>query len=469
MKKIFAVLTAALMFFSFTACSIQVKKAEEVEAEKASQAAVSVQFEKKYSEMNLSEKLEYKAGQIKTSITPSDNGMLAPAKDASGGLWGYINSLGEWVIKPEYEYAYQFKGNMAPVFDSNRSYHIIKRDGSVFISKIGRNAIDSAHHFSDGFVAINLGIGYEQSKLYLAADGLSLIYASKLPLTNGIKYQSREYFAVATPFVNDCAVTMRRTNASVITAHDNNRANIANKGYYQSPCVIDAMGNVTATLPAGYDVTDYSLDKNGIIIVNNMTVESQPFGLCDTQGNITAECRFTRIIHSEGNLYLACNSEGFWGYIDKNGRTVIDFKFHQAQPFSFGLAAVCEDKLWGVIDERGNYVIEPEWDNFATLYCAHQDYAAGNAAFSEEGVAAARKGDYWALIDSEGNIIDCTYAPQVEESPYRTVSAGLVVFETYTDGKSSGSCGLMDIEGNICLAGGKFADIGLFNDEKHPA
>lgn len=468
MKKILAALAAMLILFSLTACCIKVKKAEELEAEKASESALSVQFEKEYSEMNLDEKLEYKAAQIKISVTPEENGMLAPAKDSSSGLWGYINSLGEWIIKPQYEYAYQIKNGMAPVFDSSRIYHIINIDGSIFATRIGRNAIDSANHFSDGFVSIKLGIGYEQSKLYLAADGISLIYASKLPLTNGVKYQSRNYFAIATPFMNDCAVTMRRTNASVIEAHNNNRANIANKGYYQSPHVIDTMGNVIASLPAGYDVADYSLDANGIIIVKNMTLENQPFGLCDTQGNITAECKFTRILHSEGDLYLASNDNGFWGYIDKNGRTVIDFKFHQAHPFSFGFAAVCEDKLWGVIDEQGNYVIEPEWDDFATLYSSHQDYAAGNAAFSE-GVAAARKGDYWALIDTGGNIIDCTYAPKVDTSPYRTVSAGLVVFETYTDGKSSGSCGLMDLEGNIRLAGGRFIDIGLFNDEKHPA
>ena len=56
-----------------------------------------------------------------------------------------------------------------------------------------------------------------------------------------------------------------------------------------------------------------------------------------------------------------------WGYIDREGKTVIPARFYEAEPFSEGLAAVQsvdEDGgpgPWGFIDHRGEWVIAPQF------------------------------------------------------------------------------------------------------------
>ena len=66
---------------------------------------------------------------------------------------------------------------------------------------------------------------------------------------------------------------------------------------------------------------------------------------------------------------LAVKKNGKWGYINKNGDVVLDFKYHIAYPFSEGKALVAIKKseipewddveyefaYWGVIDKKGNF------------------------------------------------------------------------------------------------------------------
>ena len=42
-------------------------------------------------------------------------------------------------------------------------------------------------------------------------------------------------------------------------------------------------------------------------------------------------------------------ADGLYGYVDIDGQWVIAPRFESAQPFSEGLAAVCQGGLWGYI------------------------------------------------------------------------------------------------------------------------
>jgi hypothetical protein len=52
-----------------------------------------------------------------------------------------------------------------------------------------------------------------------------------------------------------------------------------------------------------------------------------------------------------------------WGYIDRTGTLVIDFKYDDAGSFSEGLASVKVGDVWGCIDESGSIVIAPQYEN----------------------------------------------------------------------------------------------------------
>ncbi|MEO1525266.1 MAG: WG repeat-containing protein [Planctomycetota bacterium] len=76
----------------------------------------------------------------------------------------------------------------------------------------------------------------------------------------------------------------------------------------------------------------------------------------------------------EGKCVVRSNDK--IGFVDRNGRFVVQPTYDAAQSFSDGLAAVKTGELWGYIDESGTEVIEPQF--------------AGVSEF-ENGIALARR------------------------------------------------------------------------------
>lgn len=58
-----------------------------------------------------------------------------------------------------------------------------------------------------------------------------------------------------------------------------------------------------------------------------------------------------------------------WGYINCYGKMVVDYQYEFAGPFSKGLAAVCKNDKWGVIDTNNNIVIPFEYENACSPFC----------------------------------------------------------------------------------------------------
>jgi len=70
---------------------------------------------------------------------------------------------------------------------------------------------------------------------------------------------------------------------------------------------------------------------------------------------LSSECGF-----SEG-LAAVEVVEG-WGYVNKEGKFIINPQFDDAMPFSEGLAGVKIGGNFGFIDKSGKYVINPQFD-----------------------------------------------------------------------------------------------------------
>ncbi|QSX04836.1 WG repeat-containing protein [Sedimentibacter sp. zth1] len=81
--------------------------------------------------------------------------------------------------------------------------------------------------------------------------------------------------------------------------------------------------------------------------------------------------------------YAAVKINGLWGFIDKNGKTVINPTYQNAHSFSCGLAPVQIDKLWGYIDKNESVIIEPQFN--------------GAKSFNKNGVGAVLKSS-WRTI-----------------------------------------------------------------------
>ncbi len=102
-----------------------------------------------------------------------------------------------------------------------------------------------------------------------------------------------------------------------------------------------------------------------------------------------------------------------FGFIDKAGGFIFNYKFDYAAGFREGFALVLSEGYFGFIDESGEYVIEPQFDD----------------AFSfSDGLAAVRKGNYFGYIDKTGKlVIDYKY-----EKAFDFDSGAAMV---YVDGK----------------------------------
>lgn len=67
-------------------------------------------------------------------------------------------------------------------------------------------------------------------------------------------------------------------------------------------------------------------------------------------------------VYPNNKLYTNVKEEQY-GFINKNGEQVIDYKYDRAFEFNkYGFAAVKKDGKWGVIDEQGKELIEPTYE-----------------------------------------------------------------------------------------------------------
>jgi hypothetical protein len=63
----------------------------------------------------------------------------------------------------------------------------------------------------------------------------------------------------------------------------------------------------------------------------------------------------------------AVMTNNLYGYIDEAGNFVIAPRFQDARVFSAGLAAVRYNGKWGYVDRAGNWIIEPAYDEAFTF------------------------------------------------------------------------------------------------------
>lgn len=88
--------------------------------------------------------------------------------------------------------------------------------------------------------------------------------------------------------------------------------------------------------------------------------------------------------------------DSYWGFIDKNGKTIIPFKYNAAGNFGSGMApvAVMNDSdsgyVWEYIDKTGK-----------TAFKANYDYAGSFL----DGVAVASKNEKYGVIDTKNKVV----------------------------------------------------------------
>jgi hypothetical protein len=81
---------------------------------------------------------------------------------------------------------------------------------------------------------------------------------------------------------------------------------------------------------------------------------------------------------------------GKWGYIDKIGKIVIDFKYEDADDFFIGTAWVQQNGQWGLIDRTEKLIIGFKYESVLPFF---------------EGIAPVELHSKWGYIDRTGKIV----------------------------------------------------------------
>lgn len=335
-------------------------------------------------------------------------------------LYGFVNSLGQVTVDPQYDFVDDFSSRAALVGKGDRVSYIDTRgsllddfrweDGFPFQGELAvviQDGLEGVINKAGGEV-----LPMEFDRIYLRETGPILTEKGGL-----YRYYSRRGEPLFEPF--EKAELFRGDSVAVVVANGKARL-IDREGRSLLP------GDFTDLKPLGesmlavkdstgkWSLTDYRAtplstkryDEVGEMSDSLAAVRvGQKYGYVDPQGkeaiavNLTAFDDMARARFSDGlakttyrgkygmidstgkrllpNLFddiipshqwpVPVQRDGLWGYAGKNMNIVIRCVYDAAQPFKNGRAIVVRKGLWGVINPKGEILIPLEYSNIEPL------------------------------------------------------------------------------------------------------
>ncbi|EMO68821.1 hypothetical protein LEP1GSC132_1091 [Leptospira kirschneri str. 200803703] len=107
-------------------------------------------------------------------------------------------------------------------------------------------------------------------------------------------------------------------------------------------------------VPLEYEKAEPFREGRGVV----QSSETKKWGAVDSSGKLVIPHKFLNGIYFRDGMAAIHDEKFKWGYIDPSGKIVIPTKFNSAGDFSEGLADVLTSK-WGYINPSGNWIIQP--------------------------------------------------------------------------------------------------------------
>jgi len=248
----------------------------------------------------------------------------AAVKEVGGTRWGYVDERGAWRIPPTYEHATDFPASGPAVVQQDGKY------GAIDAS--GRLVVPSEYEWIDEFS--------EGRATAFDRDGSRVIDESGRVLT-------------------------KKAYAFVGKYHEGRALFSELRGDTYLYGYLDRDGN--EAIPAAFrEAGDFADGKAVVKIAEN------EFALIGPAGERKATYPFAFVgVPGDGLLSFRKAEDGKYGYIDESGRTVIEPKYTEANPFREGRAVVNVGENfkneYGLIDRTGAFVVEPKYNEIRQL------------------------------------------------------------------------------------------------------
>jgi len=333
---------------------------------------------------------------------------LAPVKEDDE--WGYINIKGEYVIKPQFKYAFQFSEGLAPVMNDYGDWGYINNKGEYVIEPQYR----WCEKFSEGLAAvedIKSGWGYINSDgEYVIEPDFNTAYSfiNGFAIVNGkdgwVCINTKGETVVECGYYLDSYTRPQYSDDMVVIVEGDNpygTSDMLGVNVSQSQCKLgytNTGGDVVIKPQFSYaesfsEGIAFVSDENGYRYINKkgetVKVLERPYygGIEDFGPNINGYTKYARTFN-EG--FAAIKDGDKVGFINIDGDVVIEPRYDNVSYFSDGLALVEIDGKYGYINTKGEMVIEPQFDAAKSFH---------------NGVAAVNEGEKWGLIDEKGGYI----------------------------------------------------------------
>lgn len=293
-----------------------------------------------------------------------------------GDKWGFVNTKGEYVINPQFEYAEAFFDGLAKVKVS---------DKYGFINKEGKYVINPSYSGATSFC--------EGKAWVVSPKGAPTLVNTKGKVMFTMKSVRRAY---------------NYSEGVAVVIDDNGKA-----------WAIDDNGKTVCVFPQGLKaqssfleglaaVSDENgnygyIDKKGKIVINCQFREASPFvngkaiarsgdmyGLIDKNGKYVVNPQFDGMLWDDDKYIVVMGDMGGW--CDEKGKIIINPQFEKVFPFGgASLGAVQMGRKFGYIDTKGKIVINPQFE------CG--------LSFVDDKVAWVQMVGKWGLIDKEGKFV----------------------------------------------------------------
>jgi hypothetical protein len=321
------------------------------------------------------------------------------------GKYGYINTNGEMVIKPQFDKAHKFHSGLALVEieaknisnTPGRFDYILGKQG--YIDQTGKFIIEAgkynlANDFSEGLAGVGIN-NCKKKYCHGYIDTTGKLVIQPLFQTVGEFHQGT---ADVRMLDDKWGVIDKKGNFIIPPIYDGTLP------FYEGIGIGLKINNKQKS-PFEQKLSDFEAafyDRNGKILARPKylvfgwfteglvsIITEKGTGFIDKLGKIIIEPKFEKVFgFSEGLCPVQVNKK--WGYIDKTGMTIIEPQFKQAFIFSDGIAKVLIDGKFGFIDKTGKVTIEPQsWD----------------VSDFEDGLAFVRQNSTSGYIDKTGNFI----------------------------------------------------------------
>ncbi|KMT22131.1 WG repeat-containing protein [Clostridium cylindrosporum] len=252
---------------------------------------------------------------------------LYPAlrNEKDGAIYGYIDSKGNFVIKPKYQIAYDFNGSGIGIVQENKLMGGINTKGEYVIKPI--------------YDSIN---PYKEGRAIYVLNG-----------TMGV--------------IDEVGNIITKKSYSFISDYTGGRAiiGVSNQDGSYTYGYIDREGNEIIP-PKLLEANEFNDD------VALVKVKDDVYGLINKEGKLLNTYNYGYVSqYGDGVMVFANSFNGPFGYINREGKVVIKPIYKVATGFKDGVAIVSTEEVYnfkyGVINLEGKYVFTPIYSKIEHL------------------------------------------------------------------------------------------------------